>query len=171
MNAAAAALAAKAAKIAARELLKLPAPPHGEWRGSYVAERKGDLWLVVQSQADPMRLYVKSLGLEFAWAGRILSDGGSIPKAAQSIRALRLKPDSFPKSYFHHDALYKRRKVWVREPGGDWHEIEIDRRGADAQLYCGLGAEKATLAEEQTIYRAVRMFGWRAWEEDRKEDA
>jgi hypothetical protein len=47
----------------------------------------------------------------------------------------------------------------------------VDRRQADAQLYCGLGAEHATLADAQTIYRAVRMFGHRAWDNCRKAEA
>lgn len=170
MNAATAALAAKAAKLAGEELLKLPAPPHGEWRGAYVAERQPDgLWHVVQSATDPMRLYMTDLDLEFAWAGRLVSDGGSIPKWAQGIKGLHLSPDAYLRAFFHHDALYERAKVWVREPGGRWHEIPVDRRQADAQLYCGLGAEKATLADAQVIYRAVRMFGHRAWEKCRKE--
>lgn len=173
MNATAAALAAKAAKIAARELLKLPAPRKGGWRGCYIAERTGDgkRWWVEQSATDPMRLLVDDLALEFSWGGRLFSDGGSIPKAAQAIKDLRLKPDSFPKSYFLHDALYERGGAFVREPGGTWHEVPVDRRQADALLYCGLGAEGATLAEAQTIYRAVRMFGNRAWAKCRKEQA
>ena len=169
MNATAAALAAK---LAARELLKLPAPPHGEWRGAYVAERRLDgLWHVVQSQTDPMRLFVTDLGLEFAWAGQLVSDGGSIPKAFRHVNGLNLAPDAYLETYFHHDALYERAKVWVRKPGGKWHEVPVDRRQADAQLYCGLGARHATLAEAQTIYRAVRMFGHRAWAKCRKEQA
>ena len=167
-----AALAAAAAALAARELLKLPAPPHGEWRGAYVASRRPDgLWGVVQSAADPMRLFVPGLALEFAWAGTLVSDAGSIPKTAQSIKALRLAPDSFLKSYFFHDACYERAQVFGREPGGYWRALPLDRRKADALLYCGLGAERATLAEAQIIYRAVRMFGHRAWERCRKEHA
>lgn len=170
MNAASAALAAKAAKLAARELLKLPAPRKGEWRGCYIAEpcSGGKEWLVEQPASDPMRLFVADLALEFAFGGRLRSDGGSIPKACQGIKALRLKPDSFLKSYFLHDACYGRGRVEVREPGGKWHAVPLDRRQADALLYCGLGAEGATLAEAQTIYRAVRMFGHRAWNQNRK---
>lgn len=170
MNASTAALAAKAAKLAAKELLKLPAPRKGEWRGAYVAEKQADgLWHVVQSQTDPMRLFVTDLALEFAWAGTLLSDGGSIPKAFQHVKGLHLAPDAYLRSFFHHDALYERALVFVREPGGTWHRVPVDRRQADAQLYCGLGAEHATLADAQTIYRAVRMFGHRAWEACRKE--
>lgn len=170
MNAATAALAAKAAKLAASELLKLPAPPHGEWRGAYIAKLTsgGVWWWVEQSAADPMRLFANDLGLEYSWGGRLLSDGGSIPKACQGIKELRLKPDSFLKSYFLHDACYSRAWTCVREPGKKWHSVRIDRRQADALLYCGLCAEGATLAEAQTIYRAVRMFGHRAWAQHRQ---
>ena len=171
MHAATAALAAKAARSAAKALLSIPAPRKGRWSGAYAAKRTGKLWEVVQSQKDPMRLWVEVLDLEYAWAGCQTSDGGSIPHACQAIKGLRLKPDSFLKSYFLHDALYARGGAFVREPGRLWHWVGLERREADALLYCGLCSEGATLAEAQTIYRAVRMFGRHAWNKCRAAEA
>lgn len=166
MNATAARLSAKAAKATAAALLRVRAPRKGAWRGTYIAkEESPGQWRVVQSRSDPMRLFVEALRLEFSWAGTLDSDGGSIPRILQKSPHLRLRPDAFLKSYFLHDAAYRAAALFVRAPeaGNRWREISLDRREADALLYCGLCAEGATLAEAQAIYRACRLFAWRAW--------
>ena len=156
------------AKAAVKLLLSAKPSRKDRWRGTYTATKNGKYWIVTNDPADPSRLYVKHVGLEYAFAGTIRSDGGSIPKALQGVKGMRLKPDSFPRTFFQHDANYDTGTVFVRIPGGEWVEVPIDRQTADALLYIGLCAEDATLAEAHAIYRPVRMFGWRNWDACRK---
>jgi hypothetical protein len=171
------ALAAFAAKLGAKllnEALKIKPHVHGEWLGTLDFDKDAfrKLYLVRQPAEDPLRLWIPELGYEYAYRGGFQSDGGSIPTIFQAIKQLRLKPDSFLRSYFLHDFCYATASCWVRQSDAPtWARMELNREMADCLLYVGLTAEDATLAEARTIYRAVRIGGGIAWRSHRREDA
>lgn len=169
------ALAALAAKVAASlldEALKVKPHVHGEWLGTLEYDKDGPLYIVRQPAKDPLRLYVPELGFEYAFQGGFESDGGSIPSFFQDVPRLRLKPDSFLRTYFLHDYCYLKAACWVRLPGAcAWSWLPLTRAMADCLLYVGLTAEDATLAEARAIFRAVRIGGGIAWRQHRRADA
>jgi len=142
----------------------------GEWRGALTCKAEGLGWRVENGEANPCRLFIPEAGLEYAFGNDFWSDGGSIPKPVQGAKHLRLKPDSFPRAYFLHDWLYEHAKANVREPDGKWTQVAVTRLEADTLLYCGLVAEGATALEARVIFRAVRVFGEKAWKNCRKKD-
>ena len=171
MDPALAALAAKVGSALLDEALKIKPHVHGEWLGSLEYDQDGPLYLVRQPAKEPLRLYIPELRFEYAFKGGFTSDGGSIPSFFQDINRLRLKPDSFLRTYFLHDYCYLKAACWVRIPGSDrWAWLPLTREMADCLLYVGLTAEDATLAEARTIYRAVRVGGGLAWRNHRREE-
>jgi hypothetical protein len=174
MEAALLSLGRHAARKLARDLGEKAAAAlpraRGEWRGHLIAEAEGKGWRVRTDPADPCRLFVAETGLEYRWDGEFWSDGGSIPKAFQGAKHLRLRPDSFPRSYFLHDDVYANWRVFVREDGTkEWRRVPVTRLEADTLLYVGLVAECATALEARVIFRAVRMFGHHAWNAHRRD--
>lgn len=162
-------LAGKLLKELLDEACKIKPHVHGEWRGQLLyAEIRPGIYRVAQDVADPRRLWVPALGYEYAWRGGFESDGGSIPKALQTVPNLHLHPLDYPSAYFAHDYMYDTETIWVREPGGVWHEMNVDRAMADCILYIGLTADNATLADARLIFRAVRLAGQRAWNRCRR---
>ena len=160
--------AIKLAQDTGRRIAAVLPRARGEWRGALTARAEGRGWRVANGAADPCRLYVSEVGLEYAFGNDFWSDGGSIPRPVQGAKHLRLKPDSFPRAYFLHDFLYARATAHVREPGGKWVQVPVTRLEADTLLYCGLVAEGATALEARLIFRAVRLFGEKAWKAHRK---
>ncbi len=167
------ALAALAGKVLAGlldEAAKIRPHVHGEWHGALEYVQDGELYHVRQRADDPLRLWVPELGFEYAYRGGFDSDGGSVPKVLQDIPRLRLKPDSFLKSYFLHDYLYAEAGCWCRAPEARvWSWMPVTRSMADCLLYIALTAEDATLAESRAIFRAVRFGGAIAWHKHRRE--
>ena len=176
------ALAAKWLKDAAVRYAKGDEPDEGEWRGKYrlevvgVAEGKlGNvtIYRCVIDADDPLRLFHRKSRLEFAPVQPLFhTDLGSIPRIAQGIRQLRLKPDAFPMSYLLHDAIYSRAKMNVRDPtkSAGWETMAAKRADADVLLHVGLSCEGATRAETASIYRAVQAFAWTTWRAHRQRE-
>lgn len=162
-------LAEKLARELVVELAKVRPHVHGEWLGRLEYERANGLYQVRQPSEDPLRLWVPELGFEYAYRGRFLSDGGSIPKILQKIPYLHLQPDAYLRSYFTHDYGYEHEYIWCRPRGAEtWTQLPVDRVMMDCILYIGLTAENATLADARIIYRAVRVAGESAWRRCRK---
>jgi hypothetical protein len=91
-----------------------------------------------------------------------VTDGGSIPKLVQIIPAF----DSmrYARPYAFHDSAYKNHCWYERRPGDiNCRKRTLTRTEADEWLCRMLMADGATLATAQTVYRAVRMFGWACW--------
>lgn len=173
MDPALAALAAKLGDKLLDEALSIRPHVHGEWLGvlEYDKDEPRKLYHVRQPADNPLRLYIPDLGFEYAYRGGYDSDGGSIPSFFQDIPRLRLKPDSFLRSYFLHDFCYAHAACWCRLPGAcAWSRMPVTRAIADCLLYVGLTAEDATLAEARAIFRAVRLGGSIAWRQHRRED-
>jgi len=168
-------ITAFALKYGFKALVKIPAVRKGYWRGHCSIEKTADGWIVTNDTADPCRLYVPALGLDYAFGvdGKpFATDLGSIPEILQGAKYLHLKPDDYPKTYTTHDWGYKFEGIYVSHPdANDWHFVRVDRREADIIMYIGLCSEGATLADSQAIYRGVRMFGNSAWQSHRREDA
>ncbi|MBQ7252299.1 MAG: DUF1353 domain-containing protein [Kiritimatiellae bacterium] len=159
------------AKEAARRAATALPRSRGTWAGSYVAEKVRGGWRVANAPDTPCRLAVDGAGIDYAFGTELFfTDGGSIPKPVQGVKHLRLAPDSFPKTYFLHDWCYAHAAVLARKTGGDgpWLCLPVTRLEADTLLYCGLVAEGATALEARLVFRAVRMFGRRAWAKCRK---
>ena len=77
-----------------------------------------------------------------------ISDGGSVPVAFHFVA----KPfGAGLKSFLPHDWMY------VREG------LPIARKQADILLYENLRRDGFGWLRAKTVYRAVRMFGWRHW--------
>lgn len=168
------ALASFAAGLGAKllnEALKIKPHVHGEWLGTLDFDKGAGVYHVRQPAANPLRLWIPELGFEYAYKGGFVSDGGSIPAIFQAIKQLRLKPDSFLKSYFLHDFCYATASCWCRRPNApSWAHLDLNRAIADCLLYVGLTAEDATLAEARTIFRAVRIGGGVAWRQHRRKE-
>lgn len=165
-------LASLAASLGAKllnEALTIKPHVHGEWLGTLDFNKDASLYRVRQPAENPLRLWIPELGFEYGYKGGFISDGGSIPAIFQAIKQLRLKPDSFLKTYFLHDYCYATASCWCRRPDSSvWSRLDLDRAMADCLLYVGLTAEDATLAEARTIYRAVRIGGGVAWRQHRR---
>lgn len=179
------AIVEKAAKAALKGLLKLVKkelnkPPRqlGEWLGEYRIQPPEDdkRSTFHQSPTDPLRLLVYGdVRLEYMLSGKYPTDFGSIPKLIQklgkNIKMLKLAPRDFERAYLHHDGLYRFAGVYVRPVGEiEWTWVSITRAEADALLYIGLTAEKATRAQSQVIYRGVLIGAGRAWRIHRKSE-
>lgn len=169
-----AALAAMAAGFGKKILdSALGVRPHvcGEWRGKLAFDMDGGIYHVRQVADDPLRMFVSDLGFEYSFRGGFDSDGGSIPKILQDLPRLRLKPDSFLRSYFLHDYCYALAGCWCRRPDAiAWSSLPLTRAMSDCLLYVGLTSEGATIAEARAIYRAVRIGGSVAWRKHRRAD-
>ncbi len=93
------------------------------------------------------RSFVVPKGFEF--------DGASIPRLFRSLVASPLDPET-ARGGCDHDFIYRTQPEW-------W-----TRKDADLMFLCelledGLSPRRAFLA-----YRAVRLFGWIAWRENRQ---
>ena len=87
-------------------------------------------------------------GIRYQVIKAMWSDGASIPRAVRSVVG-----DRFAETYMIaaliHDVLYATQFV-IR--------ADADKALYDVMRKCGVGRVKAW-----AIYRAVRMFGWAAW--------
>jgi hypothetical protein len=165
--------AGKVAATLAWAALKRWATSHGdklgEWRGRLACEVKGEnLWAVDQDAADPCRLWIPAVGLEYSWGGGgWRSDGPSIPIIGCGI--LHCTRETFLKSGFLHDFAYRMAGVYAREPGGKWALVETTKRQADVLFRVAVNAEGATRGQEAALYAGVKsslaMAAWRMWRE------
>lgn len=162
--------ATAAGKLALSEFKKWAkknGPKLGEWRGTLVCEEEGgDLWLVGQSDADPCRLWIPAVGLEYSWAGGDwISDGPSIPGLL--CKALKCSRKTYLEIGFLHDFMYRTRTVYVRVPGGPWVRVEVTKREADVILWVGVLAKGATEGQATAFYVGVRTpaarSAWNKW--------
>ena len=171
----AAVIAAMAGKIVLAELKKW-ATKHGdrmgEWKGKLVCTPLGnDWWEVGQDEADPCRLWIPAVGLEYSWGGGgWRSDGPSIPWAGCQL--LKCTRKTFLKSGFLHDFAYRTATLFARNPGGKWVRVPVTKRQADVLLRVAVNAEGATNGQEAAIYVGVKTpFAMAAWKEWRAQDA
>lgn len=174
------------AKRAAKELLKVlkdwaknESKPLGEWRGKYAVVESGEKgkYIFVQDAEDPLRLFVYKTGLEYAISGNFKTDFATIPKIFHGIKEVRLKPRDWEEAASLHDFIYDHEGCYVRDPAGRnaWTFVIINRVTGDVIFCIGLTAKRdsaprATNAEKQLIYRAVRGFARKAWNDHRKRD-
>ncbi len=171
----AAAIAAVGGKLVLAELKKWATKRGarmGEWRGKLVCESIGkDWWRVGQDDADPCRLWIPAVGLEYSWGGGGWeSDGPSIPWAA--CRILDCTRETFLKSGFLHDFGFRTETLFVRKPGGKWVRVKVTKRQCDIILRVGVNAEGATEGQEAAIYLGVKTcFAMAAWKKWRAQDA
>jgi hypothetical protein len=91
-----------------------------------------------------------------------VTDGGSIPKLVQLIPAFDAM--RYARPYAFHDSAYKNHCWYERAPGAiNCHKRPLCREEADYWLWKMLRADGASPATAQTVYRAVRAFGWAVW--------
>lgn len=113
---------------------------------------------------DPLRMIHLKSGFEYAVATDLITDFGSIPRAA-TIAApewLQLKPTDAKRSFALHDSAYRDGGVWFREnAGAEWKFIRIQRAVADMLMWQGMSGEDMNNISARAIYRAVRIgAGW-----------
>lgn len=160
-------MAGKLALSEAKKWAKSHGTRMGEWRGKLVAEAAGkNLWLVGQDDADPRRLWIPSVGLEYSWSGGgWKSDGPTIPWVACKI--LGCTRETFESDGFLHDSMYRTGRVWCRIPGGKWVQVPVTKKQADIILRIGVNADGATKGQEAAIYAGVKtslaLSAWREW--------
>lgn len=159
-------LAGKLALSEAKKWAKAHGSRMGEWRGNLVAEDLGkNCWHVEQDDADPRRLWIPAVGLEYSWGGGgWKSDGPTIPWVACKI--LGCTRETFKEDGFLHDFMYRTAYVWCRIPGHKWVRVPVTKKQADLILRIGVNADGATNGQETAIYAGVRTsFGRAAWKE------
>lgn len=94
------------------------------------------------------RRWVAPVGLIF--------DGASIPRAMWPIIGNPLQ-DDYRDAAVIHDAAYQAQAS--------------SREDADKAFYTAMRASGVSFIKAQTIYRAVRLFGWAAWANKQREVA
>lgn len=98
------------------------------------------------------------------------TDGLSVPRCLQNI----LPPtggDWF--SGVLHDAAYRNQlEVWLNEPatmdGGRWVLAALNQHESDDLLFEALELQDVHPILTCIIYTALRLFGWKAFKDDRK---
>lgn len=105
-------------------------------------------------------------GVEYVTVSRgFVTDFASIPMV---VRALWRSPGGpWDKPAVIHDCLYKERVVHHVDGGSRL----IDRAEADAIFLEAMGVTGTPRGAKQSIYRGVRVGGWWAWRQHRKEEA
>lgn len=135
---------------------------HGSLSCAVVNEKE---WRVYQDEADPCRLWIPAVELEYTWAdGGWTSDGPSIPSWA--CRVLHCERGDFLRSGFLHDFAYETAGVYARNISGDprWTRLSVDKETADILLRVGVTAEGATNAQAEAIWAGVKTpWGEAAW--------
>jgi hypothetical protein len=141
----------------------------GEWRGTLLCRKTGKYsWEVRQDWADPRRLYIPKLDLEFAY-GFQNSDGPSIPKLVCMLFGKGRK--DLLESGFLHDYGYEHAEVFVRQPDEEWGIVKLDKKSIDVLLRSGVLAQGAEHWQADLIYWGVGTeFGKKAWKKCRKAD-
>jgi hypothetical protein len=145
-------------------------PPKGEWRGKLLRkELRRHRWLVLQPDEDVCRLYVRDNNLEYSFPANWESDGPSIPNAVCEL--FGTKREAFLKSGFLHDYIYRTARCLVREPGGEWESVELDKETADTLLRVGLLAEGSGSMQARIIYLGVHTkIANRLWRRHRNKE-
>ena len=179
-------LALKLLRLAAKKLIAAATntdqPDDGQWRGKYaltpVEKVNGtQVYLFETDKADPLRLFTH--GIEYKVYDSFYTDLGSVPKLAQKIPRLHLKPDDFQRSYLLHDATYYKAKFWIRKPEATslLTEVAATRKDADLLLFIGLSCDargdgtKPSWADCHAIFEAVRLGAGLPWRRHRAREA
>jgi hypothetical protein len=101
------------------------------------------------------------------------TDGLSVPRCVQNIIPAT-GGDWF--SGVLHDAAYRNQlQVWLSEPttmdGGRWVLANLTQLESDNLILTAMGMQGVGFVMRHTIYRALRLFGSKAFKDDRKPSA
>ncbi len=94
------------------------------------------------------------------------SDGISAPQAVQNI-IQRFGP--YVASGIMHDGGFRNR-LEVQSMDGTWEPLVLDESQCNALIDECLRSEKCSWLEREIIYHMLGLFGWVAFESDRKDD-
>jgi len=94
------------------------------------------------------------------------SDGISAPQAVQNI-IQRFGP--YIASGIMHDGGFRNR-LEVQSADGSWGQLVLDESQCNALIDECLRSEKCSWLEREIIYHMLGLFGWIAFEKDRKDD-
>lgn len=178
------AILAKVALKLIREWAHKSARKRGEWRGAWAQEsavdpvaaaqagyRGSDCRLVVNSTDDPRRWGHES-GAEYMADTPLVTDGGSIPALAAEHCAKWADFDPFGRfkdAFYFHDSAYRDAGCWVRlSPSNEWDWMPLTRAQADTLLFQQMPSTGGRQGEVNAIFRALRLFGGRAWKAHRR---
>ena len=110
-------------------------------------------------------IYVDKRGRQMRTEIGLITDFGSIPDAFRNLIDNRGK---LIRSFVLHDGLYQD-KIEILQPDGTWTKYTADEMESNQLLFESGESVGASELELHTIKLMLDIFGWKAFNEDRKQ--